>query len=71
MNRLKDIREEKGLFQKDIANLLKISQQFYSRYEKEEVQLPIEKYKILAKFYNTSIDYLVCLTNEKKPYPKS
>ncbi len=70
MIRLKELREEKGVFQKEIANLLDISQQHYSRYEKEELSLPIDKYKILSKYYDTSIDYLVGNTDERKPYPK-
>jgi len=70
MIRLKEIREENKLLQKDIANMLEISQQFYSRYEKEEVKVPIKLYIKLAEYYNTSIDYLVGITDEKKPYPK-
>lgn len=71
INKLKELREEKKLLQKDVANYLKTTQQQYSKYELETVQLPIDKYIELTKLYNTSIDYMVGLTNEKKPYPKN
>lgn len=71
MNRLKEIREDKDLLQKDIAMLLNISQTGYSKYEVETNDIPTEVLKTLAKYYNTSIDYLLCLTDERKPYPKS
>ncbi len=70
IQRLKEIREDKDLYQKDIAKILNIPQQNYSRYELGIVSMPIEKYAILAKYYNTSIDYLIGLTDERKPYPK-
>ena len=70
IERLKEIREDKDYYQKDIAKVLNIPQQNYSRYELGIVAMPIEKYARLAEFYNTSIDYLVGLTNERKPYPK-
>ena len=61
MNRLKDIREDRDLKQEEIAKLLNISQQYYSRYELGKVELPIRHYIKLARFYNVSIDYLVGL----------
>jgi len=70
IDRLKDIREDKDLLQKDIANILNIPQQNYSRYELGIVKMPIEKYEILAKYYDTSVDYLIGLTNERKPYKR-
>ena len=71
IQRLKEIREDRDLLQKDLAKVLNIPQQNYSRYELGIVSMPIEKYAILAKFYNTSIDYLIGLTDNRKPYPKS
>jgi len=70
MNRLKDLRQDKDLFQKDIANLLKMDQSNYSKYELEKVDIPIQALKTLAIFYNTSSDYIIGLTNIKEPYPK-
>lgn len=71
MNRLRDLREDKDLLQKDIATILNMSQTGYSKYEVETNDIPTEILKKLASFYDTSIDYLLCLTDERKPYPKS
>lgn len=71
MNRLKDIREDNDLFQKDIAALLNIDQSNYSKYELEKINIPIDTLHKLADYYNTSIDYLLCRTDERKSYPKS
>ena len=71
MNRLKEIREDKDLLQKDIAKLLNISQRGYSHYETEDTNIPIETLHKLANFYDTSVDYLLYRTDERKPYPKS
>jgi len=70
IQRLKEIREDKDLYQKDIAKILNIPQQNYSRYELGIISMPIEKYAKLAEYYDTSIDYLIGLTNERKSYPK-
>lgn len=69
-NRLKDLREDKDLLQKDIANILKTSQQHYSKYEIGTLYLPTNHAITLALFYNTSIDYILGLTNVKEPYPR-
>ena len=66
--RLKDLREDKDMTQKEIASLLKITQQQYSLYENSIRLIPIDKLIFLAKYYNTSTDYILGLTNEKKPY---
>ncbi len=69
--RFKDIRESKNLFQKDIANYLSITQCQYSRYENGIRSMPTEKLIMLAKFYNVSIDYLLGVTDARKPYPRA
>ena len=70
IDRLKEIREDKDYKQTDIAKYLKVTQAQYSRYEMGINTIPIEKLASLSKFYDTSIDYLVGLTDERKPYPK-
>lgn len=70
LKRLKDLREDKGLFQIDIANILKITRQQYSLYEIEKRTLPIDLLDILANFYGTSTDYILGRTNIKEPYSK-
>ncbi|MCI8548039.1 MAG: helix-turn-helix transcriptional regulator [Bacilli bacterium] len=67
---MKDLREDKDLLQIDIAKLLKTSQVQYSRYETGLRYMPIYHLKTLAEFYDTSIDYIIGLTNKKEPYPR-
>ena len=71
MNRLRELREDKDLFQKDIAAYLNMSQTGYSQYETETNDIPTEILKKLADYYNTSIDYILYRTDERKPYQKS
>lgn len=68
--RIKDLREDNDKFQKDIAQLLGISQQYYSEYENGNRSIPIFHLMKLAKFYNVSIDYIVGLTDNIKPYSR-
>lgn len=69
--RLKEIREDRDLLQKDVAKTLGIKQQQYSEYEIGKRLIPIDKLANLAIFYNTSVDYLIGITDERKAYPKS
>ena len=71
MERLRDIREDKDLKQADIAKILNVTQQTYSRYETGEISIDKNSLIKLAKYYNTSVDYILGLTDERKPYPKS
>ncbi len=68
--RIRDLREDRDLNQKDIANLLHIHQTTYSDYELGNLNIPISVLAQLADFYGTSIDYLVGRTDEIKPYPQ-
>lgn len=70
MLRLRDLREDKDLSQKEIAKILNVSQVAYSYYELEKREIDINSLKKLALFYNTSIDYIVGLTNNKEPYQR-
>lgn len=70
MNRLKDLREDSDLTQEKMAEFLGCSQATYSRYEKGNINVPIDILKKLAEFYNVSIDYIMKLTNEKRPYKR-
>lgn len=69
MLRLKDLREDKDLLQIDVANFLNLSQTNYSKYELGKINIPVETLKKLAFFFDTSIDYILGITNEPKPYP--
>ena len=71
MNRIKEFREDRDMRQKDVAKILNISQQQYARYELEENEMAYGQLIKLAEYYNTSIDYILYVTDERKPYPKS
>lgn len=71
MERLRLLRESKGKYQKDIAEILNMKQQQYQRYENGITEMSISLLNILADYYDTSIDYIIGRTDEKKPYPKS
>ena len=68
--RIKDLREDADLTQQEIAKYLHIKQNTYSQYENGHRQLPIEVLVALAKYYHTSTDYILGLTEERKPYKK-
>ncbi len=67
--RIRDMREDRDLYQKDIAEYLQCTQVCYSHYEMGKRDIPTDILIKLAKFYQTSIDYLLGLTDEKQPYP--
>ena len=68
--RIKDLREDNDKKQKDIADILKTDQSYYSKYERGERPLPIEHLITLCRYYNISADYILGFTNEQKPLPK-
>lgn len=69
--RIRDLREDSDLTQKDVADILHCSQVCYSNYENGKRDIPTEVLITLADFYKTSTDFLLGRTAEKKPYPKS
>lgn len=69
--RIKDLREDHDLTQKEISKFLNISQVAYSYYELNKRSIPLELLCKLADFYNTSVDYLLYRTNDYSPYTKS
>ena len=70
-NRLRDIREERDLNQKELADMLGVHQTTYSSYEIGKLSLTADVLIKLAKYYKVSVDYLLGLTDVTKPYPKS
>ena len=64
-SRLKDLREDKDLVQKNIAEVLGITTQQYSLYERGDREIPFHHAITLAKFYRVSLDYIAGLTNNK------
>lgn len=67
--RIRDLREDKDMTQTQIAEILNCSQRIYSNYERGEVDIPTNILIRLAKYHHVSTDYLLGLTNVKKPYP--
>lgn len=70
IKRLKDLREDNDFSQNNISQILNIKQQTYSYYENGKRTIPYELIIKLAETYNTSIDYILGLTNMKEPYPR-
>lgn len=68
--RIKDLREDHDLSQKNISDFLNISQVAYSYYEIEKRGIPLETLSKLADYYGTSVDYLLYRTSVFSPYPK-
>lgn len=68
-NRIRDLREDRDLKQKDLAKLLQVHQSTYSDYELGNLNIPVNALHALADFYGVSVDYLLGRTDETKPYP--
>ena len=68
--RLRDIREDMDKSQAEIAKVLGIQQTQYSRYERGTQKMGIDKYVVLAKYYNVSLDYLCGLVDKPKRLEK-
>lgn len=69
--RIRDLREDHDLTQKQISAILNCDQSLYSKYERGLREIPLSLVIKLACYYNTSIDYIVGLTDDKVPYPHS
>lgn len=69
--RLRGLREDRDLSQEEMAAILNISQSSYSDYELEKTNIPIISLRRLAKYFNTSVDYILGLTDDPRPYPRS
>ncbi|EGP4872850.1 helix-turn-helix transcriptional regulator [Enterococcus faecium] len=69
--RIRDLREDNDLTQQQIAKLLNVSQSTYSRYENGELDIPMQTVIKLAHHYNTSVDYLVNMTDIRTPYKRN
>ena len=70
MLKIRDIREDRDITQKEIAEILNCTQQTYSRYETGEITIDIYNLIKLTEYYKTNTDYLLRLTNIKEPYPR-
>ena len=68
--RIRDLREDSDLKQRQLAEYLVCDQSLYSKYERGERMLPLDLAVKLADFYGVSVDYLLGRTDVKEPYPK-
>ncbi len=66
--RIRDLREDSDLTQREMGEILHCSQRVYSNYERGDLDIPTDILIKLAKFNHVSTDYLLGLTNQKKPY---
>ena len=68
-NRLRSLRKDRYLKQKEIAELLCVSQRTYSDYETGRIMVPVESLLYLAKFYDVSLDFILGVSDDKRPFP--
>jgi len=68
--RIRDFREDKDLSQRDMAGILAVAQTTYSDYELGKVNIPVPILIKLAVLFETSVDYLIELTDNPRPYPR-
>lgn len=68
--RLRDLREDRDITQSQLAKILHIKQNTYSQYENGQRQVPVDILISLSYYYDTSIDYIVGITDTKDSYPK-
>ncbi len=64
-HRIRDLREDKDLTQREMGEILSCSQRVYSNYERGDLDIPTEILIKLAKFHNTTTDYILGLTDTK------
>lgn len=68
LRRLRDLREDHDLSQTQVAELLRIQQTVYSRYERGAQTIPLQHLVTLAQYYNVSTDYMLGLTDNPKRF---
>lgn len=68
--RIRELRKEKNLTQRQMAELLQISPSAYSRYERGTVKIPLIVICGLADFHHTSVDYLIEITDQRTPHKR-
>lgn len=70
LGRLRGLREDRDLTQSDMAEVLNISQSTYSDYELGKINIPIISLRKLSEYFQTSVDYILELTDDPRPYPR-
>ncbi|WP_324825127.1 helix-turn-helix transcriptional regulator [Sinanaerobacter sp. ZZT-01] len=70
MNRIKMLREKKGLTQSELGKILHVKDSAISKYESEKIPLTAETLRVLSKIFNVSIDYILGMDSERHPQPE-
>lgn len=65
--RVKALREDNDLTQKELACILNTEQSYYAKYENGKRPIPVDRIITLCKYYNVSADYILCLTDDPRP----
>lgn len=68
--RIKNLRIDKDMTQKQMADILHVDQSTYSDYENGKINIPVEALIKISECHETSVDYLIGKTDRKEPYPK-
>ena len=68
--RIRDLREDRDFSQREVGEAINVPQRTYAYYESGERMIPPQVLCALAEFYNTSVDYMLGLTDERKAYPR-
>ena len=68
--RIRNLREDSDLSQKQVAALLNVGQKTYSDYELGKTRIPLDSVILLAQFYNVSMDYITGVSDERAPFPQ-
>ena len=71
MNRLKELREDRDLKQRDVSLILNVSREIYSQYETERYNISNDKLRELSRFYDKSVDYILYRTDDRKNYKQN
>ena len=67
--RIRELREDRDLTQKEIADLLKVGQRTYCDYELGKTRIPVDSLIVLARLYNVSMDYICGVSDMKNKFP--
>ncbi len=65
LERIKELRKESGLTQKQVAEILNVSPSTVSRYESGKIPIRINEVILLAEYYDVCLDYIGCFTDKK------
>ncbi len=71
LEHLRALREDRDLSQREMAEVLRVHQTTYSDYELGRLNIPIPTLRELALFFNTSVDYIIGLTEDPRPYARA